>query len=167
MKTGTDLVLPALSRAHFNAVQTQLNQEGIGDLGSPRLLLTLMDWHSRGEMPSQKELADQLHVSPATVATSLKSLERNGYVERRADSTDSRRNLVTVTEKALDALEQSKRIFRRVDEAMFAGFSPEEVECLLGYHRRMLENLYAMGGDRDAPCVPPPPPPYERKDEYK
>lgn len=159
MELDQKMVFHALFRAHFNASHANLAREGLGDLGSPRLLHTLLDRHRRGETPSQKELADQLHISPATVATSLKSLERNGYVRRQPDPADTRRNLVSITEKAVEAMERSHAVFLSVDRAMFAGFTPAEVERLNEYHRRMLENLYAIGGDRDAPCVPPAPPP--------
>ena len=159
MNPERGMMFHALFRAHHNAFQANLAREGLGDVGSPRLLHVLLDYSRRGETPSQKELADRLHLAPATVAASLKSLERNGYVERCVDPADSRRNLVKVTEKTVNSLERSHRVFHRVEEAMFAGFTQEEVERLNEYHRRMLANLYAIGGDQEAECPPPPPPP--------
>ena len=153
MNYNTGMVFHSLFRAHHNAVQGRLNREGLGDIGSPRLLHALRDCRERGETPSQRELADLLHVSPATVATSLKSLERNGYVQRHIDPTDTRRNLISITSKALECMENSCKVFDAVDEHMFSGFTPEEVEQLNLYHLRMLQNLYAIGGDED---MPPP-----------
>ena len=156
MPFNTGMVFHSLFRAHHNATHANLTRQGVGDVGSPRLLHTLRACQMRGEKPSQRELADLLHVTPATIATSLKSLERNGYVVREMDPTDSRRNLISITPKALAAMDEAHKVFDRVDEAMFAGFTEEEVEQINRYHRRMLENLYAIGGDKDAP--PPPNP---------
>lgn len=155
MTYNTGMVFHSLFRAHHNAVQGQLNRDGLGDIGSPRLLHALRDCGEEGQIPSQRELADLLHVSPATITASLKSLERNGYVERHIDPADSRRNLITITDKALAIMERSDHVFEKVDEHMFFGFTQEEVAQLNHYHLRMLQNLYAIGGDQDAP--PPPP----------
>ena len=155
---NTGMVFHALFRAHHNAAQARLSKHGLGDIGSPRLLMALRSCGEQGRTPSQRELADLLHVSPATIATSLKSLERNGYVLRHIDPADSRRNLISLTQKALDALENSHKIFEEVDQAMFSGFLDEEVAQINQFHLRMLQNLYEIGGDQDAPCPPPPPP---------
>lgn len=163
MVYNSGMVFHSLFRAHHNAVQARLNRQGLGDIGSPHLLLVLRDYQSHGGPPSQRELADRLHVSAPTIATSLKSLERNGYVERRTDPADSRRNLISITPKALDALENSRMIFDAVDETAFSGFSDEEIAQINHFHLRMLQNLYQIGGDEEVFCPPPPPP--ERTDK--
>lgn len=154
LKTG--MAFHSLFRAHHNAAHARLTKQGVGDVGSPRLLHALRHCQEQGVKPSQRELADMLHISPATIATSLKSLERNGYVVREIDPNDSRRNLISITPKAIQAMEETHKVFDWIDEAMFAGFTEEEVVQLNQYHLRMLQNLYAIGGDEDAP--PPPDP---------
>ena len=156
-KNYPGLLFQSLFRAHHNAVHAGMTQAGVEGVGSPRLLLAVRDRHLQGETPSQRELADLLRVSPATIATSLKSLERQGYVERQRDAVDCRRNLISITQRGLDALDQSRQVMDQVDRAMFAGFSQEEFSQLQAFHNRMLQNLYAVGGDQDAPCPPPPP----------
>lgn len=156
MPYNTGMVFHSLFRAHHNAAHARLTKQGVGDVGSPRLLHVLRACRERGETPSQRELADLLHVTPATIATSLKSLERNGYVVREMDPDDCRRNLISLTQKAIEAMEETHKVFDWIDEAMFAGFTEAEVEQLNQYHLRMLQNLYAIGGDKDAP--PPPDP---------
>ena len=86
-------------------------------------------------------------------------LERQGYVERRTDEKDSRRNRISITPKGRDAVRAAIDGFRKVDEHMYHGLSPEERELVYGFHRRMLANLYQIGGDWDGP--PPPPEPSE------
>lgn len=143
------MVFHALFRAHRNASQAEMGRRGIQDVGSPRLLMVLMMSPADQRPPSQRELADLLHISPATIATSLKSLERAGYVERQADEADSRRNLISITPKGRQAMETSRQVFDDVDDAMFDGFTEEEKRQLDSYHKRMLENLYKLEGSRD------------------
>lgn len=154
MTYNTGMVFHSLFRAHHNAIHASLTAQGLGDIGSPRLLDTLWHCKEQGEFPSQRELAELLHVSAATIATSLKSLERHGYVERSVDPEDSRRNRIALTPKAVNALEASHAVFRSVEEFMFSGFSEEEIDQINYFHLRMLQNLYQIGGDKD--CCPPP-----------
>lgn len=152
----TGLVFHSLFRAHHNAIHAGLAERGARDLGSPQLLMVIRELtETNGCPPSQRELAGRMRLSPATIATSLKSLERNGYVERAVDPADTRRNQISITRRAEEALEAGRAVFRSVDAAMLAGFTREEVEALNRFHRRMLENLYQVGGDREAPCPPP------------
>lgn len=162
-----EFLFHALARAHFNAQQAGLNRQGLSNLGSPRLLFSLMDLNELGyPTPSQRKLADLLRISPATIATSLKSLEKAGYVTRRPDEKDGRKNLVFITEKGREAVLTSRCVLNSVDSHMYFGFSTEERQQLQQFHQRMLENLYQIGGDDDPPCCPPPPPPrFPRKDD--
>ena len=169
MEVESGMLLHQLVRAHHNACTASLGRRGLGDVCSPRLLLELSHWPGAPEQaPTQKELADRLHCAPPTIAASLKVLERQGYVERRTDEKDSRRNRISITRKGRDAIRTALDEFRKVDEHMYHGFSPEERALVYGFHRRMLENLYQIGGDRDGPQAPPPPgspEPLERKCE--
>ena len=155
MEVESGMLLHQLVRAHHNACTASLARRGLGDVCAPRLLLELSHWPDAArQAPTQKELADRLHCAPPTIAASLKVLERQGYVERRTDEKDSRRNRISITQKGRDAVRSVLDGFRKVDEHMYHGFSPEERELIYGFHRRMLENLYQIGGDKD--CTPPP-----------
>ena len=144
-------MLHALHRAHRHAVQTAASSVGLEDLGSPMILMILQDWEADQEPPTQRELADAFHVTPATVAVSLKSLERGGYVAKTADSRDQRCKRVTITEKGCGAVETYRRIFEWLDRKMLEDFSLEEREQLSAYHLRMLDNIKKAGFDLDNP----------------
>ena len=172
MENESGVLLHQLMRAHHNASMAALNRRGLGDIGSPRLLWELSTFPDDPALaPTQKELADRLHSAPPTVAASLKALERQGYVERRTDEKDTRRNRISITQKGRDAIAQGMDAFRQVDAHLYAGFSLQEREQVLQFHRRMLANLYQIGGDKrqDPPRDPlgppsgPPPDPFERK----
>lgn len=159
MDERSGIIFHQLLRAHHNAHMAALAKLGAGDVGSPHLLAALSHYPGDpAQAPTQKELADQLHAAPPTIAASLKCLERQGYVARRTDEKDSRRNRITITQKGRDALESGMRAFQQVDDAMFRGFTPEERELVQAFHRRMLENLYQIGGGQEAGDCPPPPP---------
>ncbi len=165
MDDETGMCLHQLMRAHHNACVAALVRQGLGDIGSPRLLWELSRYpDDPAQAPTQKELADRLHSAPPTVAASLKVLERQGYVERGVDQADTRRNRISITRKGRDAILSSIAAFQQVDDYMYHGFSPQEREMVSGFLRRMLENLYRIGGDRREeglkdPLGPPPPPP--------
>lgn len=145
----------ALHRTHMNAVQAELNARGISGLGSPLILLILQHHGDHGEIASQRELAQHLRVSPATIATSLKSLERMGYVEKHLDDRDNRRNRISITEKGMEALRECFLAFQQVDLRMMEGLTPEDQETLDRLHHKMLENLGAWKKDRKGggcPC---------------
>lgn len=172
MDDRSGLLFHQLLRAHHNATTAALNALGLRDIGSPRLLWELSTYpDDPAQAPTQKELADRLHSAPPTVAASLKVLERQGYVARRTDEKDTRRNRISITPKGRDAIAQGMDAFSQVDAHLFQGFSPEEREQVRQFHLRMLANLYQIGGDRrqDPPHDPlgpptgPPPDPFERK----
>ena len=144
----------ALNRAHINAVHAELNARGLAGLGSPLILFILRHRGENGEIASQRELAQALGVSPATIATSLKSLERLGYVEKRLDDRDNRRNRVAITEKGIAAVEECFSVFQSVDQRMLEGLTDRERDDLDRLHRKMLSNLDAENKCEEGGCCP-------------
>ena len=139
-------------RAHHNAIYAALTDQGLQDVGQPKLLILLSTLES-GSV-TQRELAQALHVSPATMSASLKSLERRGYVSKQSGEKDGRCKLVAITQKGLDAVQRCREALKSVDDRIFTGFDPQEVEWLKDAHKRILANLYAVGGDRCPECCP-------------
>ena len=95
---------------------------------------------------TQKELADMLHVSPASVAVSAKRLEKNGLITRRTDENNARCNRLSVTEKGLTERARCREVFDMIDERALEGFAAEEMEMLDSFLSRMIVNL---GGETD------------------
>lgn len=95
-----------LHLARQNAIQTELAAAGLQEVGHPMLMCILRTAGARGaDGLTQRELAQLLHVSPAAVATSLKSLEKKGYISREPEPGDARRNRVTLTDKGQQAVD--------------------------------------------------------------
>lgn len=135
------ITFQAVARARRQATQVELAAQGLGDLGNPMILFLLHEQGKDGRVAAQRELSDALHVSPASVAVSLKSLEREGYVEKLSDETDQRRKAIRLTPKGESAVHRCLMVFKAVDRRMFHGFTEEETEQISAYHIRMLRNL--------------------------
>lgn len=136
-----------LNQAHRGAVNAELSARGLGEVGHPMLLSILK---SSGDDPAeccfaQRDLADLLHISPAAVANSLKSLEKGGYLTRTPGAADARRNQITLTDKGREAIQGCIQTFAVVSHRMLADFTPEELEQLMDFRQRMLNNL--RGGE--------------------
>lgn len=125
----------------------------IGDLGlhhsQHRMLMHLA--RQEGELPSQKELAEALGISPAAVTTTLKRLEKEGYISRTITDEDNRRNEIRITEQGLSKVVESREIFETADRAMFEGFTEAEMATLLSFMERIDRNLDAAGAPVDPP----------------
>ena len=133
------IAFQAVARARKQLMLTELAGRGLGDLGNPVLLFLLQE--REGQVSSQRELSDAMHISPASVAVSLKSLERGGYVEKLPGKADQRRKEVRLTSKGRAALETCFQVFQEVDRRMFGGFTPEEMTQVRAFQLRMLRNL--------------------------
>lgn len=131
--------LMGVDRIHHACVDKSINSLGF-DLHRTQHM-TLMYLSKVGGAASQKQIADNFNVSPAAVATLLKQLEAKGYVERRQDKSDSRRNLVQVSEKGLDIVEKSHEKFTEVDSNMVKGLSSQELETLETIIDKMADNM--------------------------
>ena len=93
-----------------------------------------------GRLPSQKELAEHLGITPAAVTGALKKLEADGYVERSLGD-DNRFNELLITEKGRALVELTKKKFSEVDTSVFEGFSAEELACYIEFLNKIQENM--------------------------
>ena len=98
-----------------------------------------------GMLPSQRELAAKLDITPAAVTVALKKLENDGYIERTLGQ-DTRYNEIKITEKGRELLDRTHELFLRVDSAMLEGFSAEELDSYIAYLERMQKNISDIGG---------------------
>ena len=137
-----ELLARQLHQAHRNAVSAELTARGLGEIGHPMLMTILKQVEQAPEHTvSQRALADVLHISPAAVANSLKSMEKGGYIRREPVEEDARRNRVLLTDKGREAVEGCEAVFVAVEQRMFTGFTSEERSLLAGMRKRMLKNL--------------------------
>lgn len=153
MPTEESMLFHDVHRAHRGALLSALAQLGLQDVSQPKALIHLAE--QAGGSINQRELADALHISPATMAASLKSLERNGYITKQSDQRDGRCKLLHITQKGIDAVQRCREAFDMVDKQLYAGFTRQEVEQVKAFLRRMLQNLEAIWDAPEGAHNPP------------
>lgn len=126
-------------RLHRSSVDARINALGFNLHRHQHMALMYLAF--RGGVGSQKEIADKFGISAAAVANTLKSLEEGGYILRRCDRADTRRNTVEVTEKGMQVIERSRSEFQTVDEAMLANLSQTEIAEFSATLEKMIRNL--------------------------
>lgn len=92
---------------------------------------------------TQNELAKALNVSPASVAVSLRRMQKSGLIEKEADADDLRRNFVRLTEKGKAQHEFIHKCFGEINRKLYAGFTEEELTTLQEMLARLCGNLAA------------------------
>ena len=113
----------------------------VGSLGIHRTHhRILMHLARHGKLPSQKELAKHLDVTPAAVTCALKKIENDGYIERTLGH-DNRYNEIQITEKGRALVQQTRTMFSEVDESMFVGFSDDELETYISCLEKLQANI--------------------------
>jgi len=129
-----------LSMAHRMCSELLRKSTGLEDVSQPALLAALAS-APNGVADSQKVLAEMLHVTPATITVSLRSMQRNGYVTKQVDEADQRRKRIILTEKGKQASKLLIGFSNLLDSDMYKGFSDEERALCSQFFLRMTENL--------------------------
>jgi len=125
-----------INKMHHEMVESKAKEIGLHRT-QHRILMHL----SRdGMLPSQKELADRLDITPAAVTVALRKIEQDGYVERTLGH-DSRYNELKITEKGRALVDRTRELFMIADTAMFDGFTDEELCSYISCLEKMQKNI--------------------------
>lgn len=128
--------LGSLSRDLGKEINNQLQYTGVYH-GQHRLLMRL--YHNPDL--NQVMVAECLDVSPASVATMLKKLEQGGYIDRECKAEDNRVNTIHITEKGINVVDESIKVFKKIDEKAFKDFSEQEKILLMSFLERVSDNI--------------------------
>ncbi len=134
--TSTTQRMIAINHLHRRTLERNLKETGI-HRAQHRLLMNL----AANPTSSQMELAKRLEVSPAAVAVSLKSLAKQGLINKTAKQEDARFNSVELTERGRKIVEESREFFNEIERKMYRGFSGEEMTDFCGYLDRIYDNI--------------------------
>jgi len=96
---------------------------------------------------TQRQLADEIRVTPATVCGTLKRMERAGLIVRSTAEEDARVSRVCLTEEGEIRCRQALEALRCSHREMLRGFSQRECRQMADFMRRMSENLSHMMKD--------------------
>lgn len=130
-----------IARLQRSVVESRVRQTGVY-----RSQHQILMYIAANPDASQKDIARMHETSTATIAVSLKKLEKAGYIRREVDESDNRFNRIQVTEKGLAVVEKSRAIFARLEEEMFEGFEEEDYQVLESLLDRVCQNIKKMNG---------------------
>lgn len=109
-------------------------------------VLALLD---EGTRETQSTIADALNVDRTTLVGLLDTLEEQGFVERRPDPNDRRRNVVSLTAAGKRQLGVFRTCAQRVEDEVLAPLNAKDRETL----HRLLFELAAHRDRRYAPAT--------------
>lgn len=98
---------------------------------------------------TQVELAKALAVSPASIASSVKRMQKTGLIRKEVDEKDLRQNRLSITQKGLEISEKCQKIAHDLNQKMYDGFSEEELTELESYLERLIHNLSSNKNEED------------------
>ncbi len=126
---------------HLARLMEQALAEAIGPLGlSPGQFPTLLAlWERDGR--TQAELVREVDVEQATLALTLKRMERDGLIQRKPNPDDSRSRLIYLTPHAKALEERALALAAGVNDQALADLDDKEVPHLLSLAARMIQTL--------------------------
>lgn len=90
---------------------------------------------------TQNEIAAALGVSAASIAFSTKRLQNAGFLQKQVNSLNMRCNKLYVTPEGKEILKEFGSGYDELNQAMFEGFSEDEIKQLADFAKRVDSNL--------------------------
>lgn len=106
--------------------------------GQPRILREL---RKHGTM-NQKELAKLCFMDVTTMSRTLDRMEKDGLLKRENNPASRRSWNVLLTDYGSQKADEVIRIFNRIDNVIYNGFSEEEVQTLSVMAGKVEKNLW-------------------------
>lgn len=135
-KQDAAAVLSRLFFLHCGCMQKAANDCGLYR-GQPPIL----EYLKLHNGCSQKQLATALQVSPASVAVSIRRMEKSGLLQKENSASDLRCNHIRITEKGEQVLSLAHTQLSKIDNRLFEGFSDTDIETLTALLGRCVRNL--------------------------
>ena len=142
-----DYLLAQVSHLHYSRAHTLLEAIGLYR-GQPPVLRAL--WEREGL--THTDLAQRLHVAPATITKMLQRMENAGFLVSRPDAEDQRVSRVYLTEEGRAIETGVQAAWQTMEQETFAGFTPEECVLLRRFLLHIRENLARATGERPWPA---------------
>lgn len=108
--------------------------------------VAIMRTIERNENCTQASLAQQLNVTPASVATSTKRLQKAGLITKTVDSDNLRCKRLALTDEGREAISRHIGLFEDYDRLVFKDFSEEDKVRFMEYLERILSEMTAIEG---------------------
>lgn len=141
MEYSISSILSLISHVHSKTaffLEKRLSAEGLVSLASSHgfILFCL----SQNPM-LMGELSQKINRDKSTTTALVKKLERLGFVQVEKSNEDSRKKVISLTEKGCQYNKITSEISHEVFQTAFGGFSDEDKESLLSLLTRLSKNL--------------------------
>lgn len=100
----------------------------------------------QNENCTQAVIADFLRVSPASVATSTKRLQKAGLITKTVDKENLRCKRLAITDEGRAALKNHMELFKEYDELVFRNFSDDDKTKFISYLTRLISEMSEIEG---------------------
>ena len=132
-------IMPTIKRLMHTHTHELLRQYGIS-YAQFELIFALQRCDAQ-EVPSAKELAEQLSLTAGAVSQLIDSLVEQGLIERQADSQDRRVTRIVLSSKGLDIAKQIHENKHLLMRDVMESLTEEELVIMLKVQRKMAERL--------------------------
>ena len=142
MKEKLNKLMSALNKAFIARRKLYLNRSQAFGLyvGQPQVL----NYVRQHPGCTQIEIAENLGVSSASIAFSTKRLQKAGLLQKQINSLNMRCNKLYVTPEGESVLDNFRSAYDEMNSNMFEGFTAEELDQLLDYTERFIQNIEKM-----------------------
>lgn len=117
--------LGRIEKLHFQYMHMKLEELDLYP-GQPQLLMAI----AQNTMTSQRDLAQQLHISAPTLTIMLKRMASKDLVTRESDRSDQRIIRLSLTPKGEELVARLECILTKAGEEVFGVLTGEQVEHL-------------------------------------
>lgn len=125
----------------LNRAQNVLITKKLAKLNITRGQLPVMLGLYKQEEVSQQELADLYDLDKSVITKTIDNLEDLGFVGRRQDPSDRRRNLIYLTSKGKQFKPTLIAILEKKEEEMNKGISSSDRELIKRLVKKMIQNI--------------------------
>lgn len=89
----------------------------------------------------QKDIEEHFELRGSSVTSTLRNLEKMGFIVRESIPTDQRLKRIVLTKKALDIHNQITKNIEQVEKEAFSSINKEEEQLLSDLLKRILNNI--------------------------
>ena len=124
------------TRAYHRYIHSAFESLGL-HRGQPRLLHILWE----GDGFTQKQLAQSLNITPATLTRMVQNLESKQLISRKTDEQDQRITRIYLTEKGKSIQKRFIEILDTTEKRIFKGFTKKERQIFEEMLKRVQQQL--------------------------
>lgn len=129
----------------FIDLMKRIRRLGLGPLNSEDgaaspAKMALIDWVALHPGCGVQEIAVGLNLAPPTISVSVKKMEQNGILERKAHPSDARSVQVFLTRQGQKLYERHQSYQRKKVQRLLSGLTPQEQETLTALLERALRS---------------------------